>query len=92
MTIIAMRAKRAKAIEAAKAFLESHRDANGFLSTEDDAIYTGMENDIGKMGVEIARMERMICAYALPQSRRCVIIVSRKLNEVISGFGSSWSR
>jgi HK97 family phage major capsid protein len=59
MTIIAMRAKRAKAIEAAKAFLESHRDANGFLSTEDDAIYTGMENDIGKMGVEIARMERM---------------------------------
>ena len=59
MTIIAMRAKRAKAIEAAKAFLESHRDANGFLSTEDDTIYTGMENDIGKMGVEIARMERM---------------------------------
>ena len=59
MTIIAMRAKRAKAIEAAKAFLESHRDANGFLSAEDDAIYTGMENDIGKMGVEIARMERM---------------------------------
>ena len=59
MTIIAMRAKRAKAIEAAKAFLESHRDSNGFLSTEDDAIYTGMENDIGKMGVEIARMERM---------------------------------
>ena len=35
---------------------------------------------------------RMICAYALPQSKRCVIIVSRKLNEVISGFGSSWSR
>ena len=59
MTIIEMRAKRAKAIEAAKAFLESHRNKDGFLSTEDDAIYTSMENDIGKMGVEIARMERM---------------------------------
>lgn len=59
MTIIEMRAKRAKAIEAAKAFLESHRNKDGFLSTEDDAIYTSMENDIGKMSVEIARMERM---------------------------------
>ena len=59
MTIIEMRTKRAKAIEAAKAFLESHRNKDGFLSTDDDAIYTSMENDIGKMGVEIARMERM---------------------------------
>jgi len=59
MTIIEMRAKRAKAIEAAKAFLDSHRNKDGFLSAEDDAIYTSMENDIGKMGVEIARMERM---------------------------------
>jgi len=59
MTIIEMRAKRAKAIEATKAFLDSHRNEDGFLSAEDDAIYTSMENDIGKMGVEIARMERM---------------------------------
>lgn len=59
MTIIELRNKRAKALEAAKAFLESHRDKDGFLSTEDDAIYTRMENDIAKLGTEIGRMERM---------------------------------
>ena len=35
---------------------------------------------------------RITCAYVLPQRSRCVISVSRKTNEVISGFGSSWSR
>ena len=59
MTIIEMRNKRAKALEAAKAFLESHRDKDGFLSEEDDAIYTRMENDISRLGTEIGRMERM---------------------------------
>lgn len=59
MTIIELRNKRAKALEAAKAFLESHRDKDGFLSAEDDAIYTRMENDITRLGTEIGRMERM---------------------------------
>ena len=59
MTIVELRNKRAKALEAAKAFLDSHRDKDGFLSAEDDAIYTRMENDITRLGTEIGRMERM---------------------------------
>lgn len=59
MTIIELRNKRAKALEAARAFLDSHRGTDGFLSEEDDAIYTGMENDITNLGKEISRMERL---------------------------------
>ena len=44
MTITELRNKRAKTFEAAKAFLDSHRNADGFLSAEDDATYTNMEN------------------------------------------------
>lgn len=58
MTTLELREKRAKAWEAAKAFLDSHRNSDGMLSAEDDAIYTRMENDISALGKEIARMER----------------------------------
>ena len=72
MTINEIRNKRAKAVEAAKAFLESHRQENGTLSAEDDATYTGMETDITNLGREIARMERLEAvdaAMALPTSQ-----------------------
>jgi HK97 family phage major capsid protein len=59
MTIIELRNKRAKALEAAKAFLESHRNIDGFLSVEDDAVYSGMEDDITNLGKEISRLERL---------------------------------
>ena len=59
MTIIELRNKRAQKLAAAKAFLESNRNADGFLSAEDDAVYTGMENDITNLGKEISRMERL---------------------------------
>ena len=59
MTIFELRTKRAKALEAAKAFLESHRNIDGFLSVEDDAIYSGMEDDITNLGKEISRLERL---------------------------------
>ena len=59
MTIIELRNKRAKALEAAKAFLESRRGEDGCLSAEDDATYTSMEATIAKLGAEIGRMERM---------------------------------
>lgn len=59
MTIIELRNKRAQKLAAAKAFLESNRTADGFLSTEDDAAYTRMENEITALGNEIARMERL---------------------------------
>ena len=58
MTILELREKRAKAWEAAKAFLDSHRNASGVLSAEDDAAYTRMEQDITNLGREIARLER----------------------------------
>ena len=45
MTILELREKRAKAWEAAKAFLDSHRNDKGVLSAEDDAAYTRMEHD-----------------------------------------------
>ena len=58
MTIQELREKRAKAWEAAKAFLDSHRKENGVLSAEDDAAYTRMEQEITDLGKEIARLER----------------------------------
>jgi len=58
MTIQELREKRAKAWEAAKAFLDSRRNEKGVLSAEDDAAYTKMEQDITDLGREIARLER----------------------------------
>ena len=58
MTILELREKRAKAWEAAKAFLDSHRNDKGVLSAEDDAAYTRMEQEITDLGREISRMER----------------------------------
>ena len=58
MTILELREKRARAWEAAKAFLDSHRNERGVLSAEDDAAYTRMEQEITDLGKEIARMER----------------------------------
>ena len=54
MTILELREKRAKAWEAAKAFLDSHRNDKGILSAEDDAAYTRMEQEITDLGKEIA--------------------------------------
>ena len=47
MTIIELRNKRAQKLAAAKAFLESNRNQDGFLSEEDDATYTRLETEIG---------------------------------------------
>ena len=58
MTILELREKRAKAWEAAKAFLDSHRKENGVLSAEDDAAYTKMEQEITDLGKESERLER----------------------------------
>jgi len=58
MTILELREKRAKAWEAAKGFLDSHRTDKGTLTAEDDATYARMEQDISDLGKEIARLER----------------------------------
>ena len=56
--IIELRNKRAKAWDAAKAFLDSRRDSNGFVSAEDNATYERMEADVINLGKEIERLER----------------------------------
>ena len=58
MTILELREKRNKAWNAAKAFLDSHRNDKGILSAEDDAAYTKMEQEINYLGKEISRLER----------------------------------
>ena len=58
MTITELRKKRASVWESAKAFLNSHRQENGLLSSEDDATYSKMEKEITDLGAEIARLER----------------------------------
>lgn len=58
MTIMELREKRNKALDAAKAFLESHRTDKGVLSVEDDATYTKLEADIDALTNEIHRLER----------------------------------
>ncbi|MGI5892086.1 MAG: phage major capsid protein [Bacillota bacterium] len=56
--ILELREKRAKAWEAAKAFLDSKRGNDGLLSAEDTAAYEKMEADVVALGKEIGRLER----------------------------------
>ena len=56
--ILELREKRAKAWDAAKAFLDSKRSGNGLLSAEDTAVYDKMENEVVALGKEIDRLER----------------------------------
>jgi HK97 family phage major capsid protein len=56
--IIELRDKRAKAWEAAKAFLDSKRGANDMLSAENAAVYDKMEAEVVDLGKEIERLER----------------------------------
>ncbi len=56
--IFELREKRAKAWDAAKAFLDSKRGTDGLVSAEDTAVYDKMEADIVGLGKEIDRLER----------------------------------
>lgn len=56
--ILELREKRAKAWDAAKAFLDTKRGNDGLLSAEDTATYEKMENDVVALGKEIERLER----------------------------------
>jgi HK97 family phage major capsid protein len=51
-------AKRARAWEAAKAFLEAHRGENGVLSAADGETYDRMEKEITDLTKEIDRLNR----------------------------------
>ena len=56
--ILELREKRARAWEAAKAFLDSKRGEDGLLSAEDTAAYEKMEQEVVDLGKEIERLER----------------------------------
>ena len=56
MTILELREKRAKAWDAAKAFLDSHRTDKGTLSAEDDATYSRMEQERRSPGWSAAKL------------------------------------
>jgi HK97 family phage major capsid protein len=57
-------AKRAKAWEAAKSFLDSHRGENGILSAEDGQTYDRMEKEITDLTREIDRLNRQAAIEA----------------------------
>ncbi len=56
--ILELREKRAKAWDAAKAFLDTKRGSDGLLCAEDVSTYEKMENDVVSLGKEINRLER----------------------------------
>ena len=56
--ILELREKRTKAWEAAKAFLDTKRGADGIVSAEDTATYDKMEADVVALGKEIDRLEK----------------------------------
>jgi HK97 family phage major capsid protein len=56
--ILELREKRAKAWDAAKAFLDGKRGGDGLLSAEDAATYEKMEADVVALGKEVDRLER----------------------------------
>ncbi|MFN2939213.1 phage major capsid protein [Lachnospiraceae bacterium YH-ros2226] len=57
-------AKRARAWEAAKSFLEAHRGENGVLSVEDGETYDRMEKEITDLTKEIDRLNRQAAIEA----------------------------
>lgn len=56
--ILELREKRAKAWDAAKAFLDTKRGGDGLIFAEDTATYDKMEADVMALGKEIERLER----------------------------------
>ena len=53
-----LREKRAKVWEQAKTFLDEHRQENGLIKPEDNAVYEKMEDEVVSLGKEIERLER----------------------------------
>ena len=77
--VLELREKRAKAWEAAKAFLDTRSGNDGLLSAEDTAAYEKMEKDVVDLGKEIERLERHGIFYGKSE----VWIESEKLYEVL---------
>lgn len=57
-TILELREKRTKLWENAKDFLDSKRNPDGLISSEDASVYDKMEADVVNLGKEIDRLEK----------------------------------
>ena len=75
--ILELREKRAKAWDAAKAFLDTKRGNDGLLPAEDTATYDKMEADVVALGKEIERLERQ-AALDLELSKPTNIPITNK--------------
>jgi HK97 family phage major capsid protein len=82
--VLELKEKRAKAWEAAKAFLDTKRTDAGFVSAEDAATYEKMETDVMNMGKEIERLERQSVIDA-ELSRATSTPITNKPNGSVDG-------
>lgn len=82
--VLELREKRAKAWEAAKAFLDTKRGNDGLLSGEDTATYEKMEKDVVDLGKEVERLERQV-AIDLELSKPTSTPIMNKPNGNLSG-------
>jgi HK97 family phage major capsid protein len=78
--ILELREKRAKAWDAAKAFLDTKRGGDGLLTAEDTATYDKMETDVVALGKEIERLERQ-SAIDLELSKATSSPITNKPND-----------
>lgn len=82
--VLELKEKRAKAWEAAKAFLDSKQGANGLMSAEDAATYDRMENEVVDLGREIDRLERQAVIDA-ELAKATSAPITNKPNAQVSG-------
>lgn len=86
--VLELREKRAKAWEAAKAFLDAKRTQDGFVSAEDAATYDRMEADVVNLGKEIDRLERQAVIDA-ELARATSLPITNQPNGRVGGEGKT---
>ena len=84
--VLELREKRAKAWEAAKAFLDTKRGTDGLLSAGDTETYEKMEKDVVDLGKEIERLERQ-AAIDAELNRPTSMPITNKPNGDPDGVG-----
>lgn len=77
--ILEMIEKRNQAWNAAKAFVESRRDADGLLSEADAKTYSEMEQKVRNYGAEIERLQAMDAMDAEMAKPMCTPIIAKPM-------------
>jgi HK97 family phage major capsid protein len=88
-----LREKRAQVWEQAKVFLDEHRQENGLIKPEDNAVYEKMEDDVVSLGKEIDRLERqemmdreLSAAISKPLASRPEKMIEEKTGRASGGY------